>query len=41
MGKACVHFKTAGDLALDVVGEVIASVPLEKWVEVAKTARRR
>jgi hypothetical protein len=41
MGKACIHFRRADDLALDVVGEVVASVPLDRWVEIARSARRR
>ena len=41
MGKSCVRFKAADDLALNVIGEVIASTPLERWVAVAKAARRR
>lgn len=41
MGKACIHFRTADDLALDVIGEVVASIPLDRWVEIAQAARRR
>jgi hypothetical protein len=41
IGKACVRFKRADDLALDVVGEIVAKIPLERWVELAKAARRR
>lgn len=41
MGKACIRFQEADDLALDVVGDIVASVPLDKWVEAAKAARRR
>ena len=41
MGKACIHFRTAGDLALEAVGEIVASVPLEQWVQVAKAARQK
>jgi len=41
MGKGCIRFRTADDLALDVVGAVVASTPLDRWVEVAKAARRR
>lgn len=40
MGKACIHFRTASDLALDAVGEAVASVPLEGWVAIAQAARR-
>ena len=41
MGKACIRFKQADDLALDVVGDVVASVPLERFVAVAQAARKR
>ena len=30
MGKSCIRFKTADDLALDVVGEAIARVPVQE-----------
>lgn len=41
MGKACVRFKKADDLALDVIGEIVAAYPLDRWVQMAKDARRR
>ena len=41
MGKACVRFNTADDLALDTVGDVVASTSLEQFVASAKAARRR
>jgi hypothetical protein len=41
LGKACVRFKTADDLALDVVGQIVAAIPVDRWVEIALTARRR
>ena len=40
MGKSCVHFKDADDLALDVIGEVVASVPMATYVAIAEAARR-
>ena len=40
MGKACVHFANADDLALDVIGEIVAAVPVDRWVQVAQAARR-
>ncbi|WP_157898980.1 hypothetical protein [Luteitalea pratensis] len=40
-GKACIHFKTADDLALDVVAQIVAAVPLDRWVKIAQDARRR
>ena len=41
MGKACVRFKTADDLALDVVGQIVSAIPLDQWVAIARQARRR
>ena len=41
MGKACIHFTQADDLALDCVSEIVAAMPVEKWVEIARSARRR
>ena len=40
MGKACIHFKTADDLALDCISEIVAGMPVEKWVDIARSARR-
>jgi hypothetical protein len=34
MGKACIRFKKAEDLALDVIGKVVKKVPARKWIEV-------
>lgn len=39
MGKACIHFKSTDELALDVIGEIVASTPLERWVEITKSAK--
>ena len=41
MGKACVRFKSLDDLPLDVVGEAIASVPVDRYVEIYKASRRK
>jgi len=41
IGKACIHFQRADDLALDAIGDVIAAMPVAAWVAVAETARRR
>jgi hypothetical protein len=41
MGKACIRFQTASDLALDTVGEIVASIPMDRWIKVAQAARRR
>ena len=39
MGKACIRFKTADDLALDTIGEVVSSTSLEQFVATAKAVR--
>jgi hypothetical protein len=31
MGKSCVRFRTLEDLPLDVIGEAVAAVPLDKY----------
>ena len=41
MGKACIHFRNADDLALDIIGEVVASISVDRWVRIAQAARRR
>ncbi|GAB3406029.1 DUF1801 domain-containing protein [Flindersiella endophytica] len=41
MGKSCVRFKRADDLPLDLVGEVIAEIPVEKYIEMYEAARNR
>jgi uncharacterized protein YdhG (YjbR/CyaY superfamily) len=41
MGKACIRFRRADDLDLDTIGDIVASVPMARWVEIAKSARRR
>lgn len=40
MGKACIHFSTADDLPLDLIGSVVARVPVDRWVAIAQAARR-
>ena len=40
MGKACIRFKAAEDLALDAVGAVVASTSLEQFVGSARAARK-
>ena len=39
MGKSCVRFKTLDDLPLDLIGETIASVNAEEFVQIQKTLR--
>jgi uncharacterized protein YdhG (YjbR/CyaY superfamily) len=40
MGKACVRFKTADDLPLDLIGTVIAATPVDRWIAIAEAAWR-
>ncbi len=41
MGKACIRFRSADDLALEVIGEVVASTPVDRFVAAAEAARNR
>jgi hypothetical protein len=41
MGKSCLHFKSLDDLPLDVVGDVIASTPMEKYVAHYRETRKK
>jgi hypothetical protein len=34
MGKSCIRFRKADDLALDVISEVIRRMPAKKWIGV-------
>jgi hypothetical protein len=38
MGKSCIRFREADDLALDVIGDVVASTPMQAWIAIAKSA---
>jgi hypothetical protein len=40
MGKACVRFKRIEDLAIDVIAEIIADVPMATYIERYHAARR-
>ena len=41
MGKCCVRFRTLEDLPLDVIGEIIASTPVEKMIAVYESVKRK
>ena len=41
MGKCCVRFRKLEDLPLDVVGEIIASTPVEKMIAVYESVKRK
>jgi hypothetical protein len=41
MGKSCVRFKKLDDLPLDLIGEVIARIPMEEWIRVYRQSRKK
>ena len=41
MGKSCLHFKSLDDIPLDVVGEVIASTPMDTYIERYRASRKK
>ncbi len=41
MGKACIRFKKADDLALDVIGEAIRRVPAKAYIEFCESSIRK
>jgi len=41
MGKACIRFRRADELELDAIGDIIASVPMARWIEIAKAAWKK
>ncbi len=41
MGKGCINFQRADDLALDTIGDVIAAVPMEKYVAFTKAVHEK
>jgi hypothetical protein len=41
MGKACVRFRAVEDLPLDVIGEVISRVPVDRFIACYEAARRK
>lgn len=41
MGKSCIRFRRIEDLALEVIGAVVAAVPVSKYVAIAEAAQTR
>ena len=39
MGKGCVRFRRLDDLSLDLIGETIARVPVDQYVERYRAVR--
>ena len=40
MGKACINFQRADELALDVIEDIVAKIQVDRWIEIARSARR-
>ena len=41
MGKGCITFGRADDLALDTIGEIVSSVPMDRWIAIARSVKRK
>lgn len=41
MGKGCIRFREAEDLELGVIGDIIASVPVDKYIAYVEAAQAR
>lgn len=41
MGKCCVRFKKLDDLALDLIGEAIAKMPVERLIQIYEKSRSK
>jgi hypothetical protein len=41
MGKSCIHFNSSDDLPMQAIGEIISSLPVEKWIEIYEASRRK
>ena len=41
MGKSCVRFKKLEDLPLDVIGQAIARVPVDKYIKTYEELRKK
>ncbi|HET6424413.1 MAG TPA: hypothetical protein VFG20_12060, partial [Planctomycetaceae bacterium] len=38
MGKSCIRFKTADDLALDVIAQALQPMTVAKWIAIYETS---
>jgi uncharacterized protein YdhG (YjbR/CyaY superfamily) len=41
MGKSCVRFRTLDDLPVDLIGDAIASMDVDTFIEAVESARRK
>jgi len=39
MGKSCIRFQTADDLALDAIGDAISSLPVDQYIAIYEATR--
>jgi hypothetical protein len=39
IGKSCIRFKSADDLELGVIGELVSSIPPHKWIQIYEELR--
>ncbi len=40
MGVACIHFRKVDDLPLDVIGRVIAGMPVDRYLRIVERSRK-
>jgi uncharacterized protein DUF1801 len=41
MGKSCIRFRKLEDISLDAIGRAVASMPVERYIEVYEASRER
>ena len=41
VGKSCVRFRVLDDLPLELIGEVVASIPIDEFIETYKDLRHK
>ena len=41
MGKSCIRFKSADDLPLNAIGELVASTTPKEWVKIFEASRKK
>src|SRR3954471_24300571 len=39
MGKSCIHFQSVDDLPAKALGQIIASISIDKWIEIYESSR--
>jgi hypothetical protein len=39
MGKSCIHFRSIDDLPVKALGQLIASISVDKWIEIYQASR--